>query len=348
MKDTTVKNSIDTRRIGSAHSGSPLINPIGARQAVNTITPTLGFGDIFGSGVVGRVAEFITDSVHIHEAKLIAPTANVLTLTASAASTLALAISSGKTLTLTTTDSFNLTIPATGTTALLGIANVFTVAQTINLGLVVNDNGDAAGDLRAESDNQTEMLLLDASADILYFGGTTNGTRIAANGSLSQIGTARIAWTKITAASVTITVGGTDASSVVANLQTAGDGNFFHLDEVAAAPALNFYVEFTGVTAFNWVRILAYYAGSATHALALQLYNWGGTTWDTFNALQNGAGDVATVGGYILDSGSFIVPVDTAYIGTAGNAGKVRVRFYHTMTGNSSHDIYVDTVELYQ
>ena len=43
-----------------------------------------------------------------------------------------LAVTSGKTLTLTATDNYNLTIPATGTAALLGTQNVFTVQQMID------------------------------------------------------------------------------------------------------------------------------------------------------------------------------------------------------------------------
>lgn len=68
----------------------------------------------------------------------------------------------------------------------------FQFADTVilDLGLVVNETGNADGDFRAESDNQVNMLFLDASADILYHGGTTNGTRLAANGDQSFIGTA--------------------------------------------------------------------------------------------------------------------------------------------------------------
>jgi hypothetical protein len=90
-------------------------------------------GDISGTGVIGRVAEFVTDTKTLQAANLIAPSANILTLTATAASTLALNITAGKTLTLTAADDYTLTIPATGTAALLGVANVFTAAQTVNV-----------------------------------------------------------------------------------------------------------------------------------------------------------------------------------------------------------------------
>jgi hypothetical protein len=95
-------------------------------------TPT-GGGDISGTGIAGQVAEFVTNTKTLQAANLIAPTANILTLTNSAASTLALAITAGKTLTLTSADNYNLTVPATGTAALLATANIFTVKQEINV-----------------------------------------------------------------------------------------------------------------------------------------------------------------------------------------------------------------------
>lgn len=86
---------------------------------------------VTGTGTAGRVAAWVTDSNTIQAAALIAPAANVLTLTATAASTLAAAISAGKTLTLTTTDDYNLTVPESMTVAGRDVANTFTAAQSI-------------------------------------------------------------------------------------------------------------------------------------------------------------------------------------------------------------------------
>lgn len=55
--------------------------------------------------------------------------------------------------------------------------------------LVINDAGAAAGDFRAESDTEENMILLDASADALYLGGTTNGVKIDKGGVVSLLGT---------------------------------------------------------------------------------------------------------------------------------------------------------------
>ena len=56
--------------------------------------------------------------------------------------------------------------------------------------LVINDDGDPAHDFRAESDTEENMLLVDASADAIYFGGATNGVKIAKGGEITLQGTA--------------------------------------------------------------------------------------------------------------------------------------------------------------
>jgi hypothetical protein len=105
-----------------------------------------GSGDVIDSGVVvGQLTKGVTDSKHITAAAIIPPASNILTLTNAAASTLALAITAGKTLTLTSTDDFNLTIPATGTAALLGTANVFTAVQQVSGALACAPTTNAFG-----------------------------------------------------------------------------------------------------------------------------------------------------------------------------------------------------------
>ena len=82
---------------------------------------------------------------------------------------------------------------ATQTTNVLSLetsAAAVNISMDNNGGAIFNEQGNATGDFRVESDNQANMLFLDASADILYLGGTTNGTRFAANGDQSFIGTA--------------------------------------------------------------------------------------------------------------------------------------------------------------
>ena len=131
------------------------------------------------------------------------------------------------------------------------------------------------------------------------------------------------------------------------NLQSL-DGSFYQVAETAGTP-FTCIIDFTSVTAFNWVNVVSSYAGSATHGVALQLWNWTGTpAWNTFNNVPHQMLDVTTAGIYILGNRDFFVPDDTPYIGTGGDAGKVRVRFAHSPAGVNGHDLYVDVVALYR
>jgi hypothetical protein len=176
----------------------------------------------------------------------------------------------------------------------------------------------------------------------LRIGDTTSPSNLLElyNGDLSFHGTARIAWTKITANSVTLSVGSTPASTV-SDLQTAHDGNLYHIDEAGGvSPAITLIVDFISVNAFNWVQIIGEYDGGATHAVNIEVYNWSTTNWDIFDShdgVESG-----------LTDHSFLVPDDTNYIGTGGSAGQVRVRLNHTQNGNGAHDFDIDVVTLYQ
>ena len=152
-------------------------------------------------------------------------------------------------------------------------------------------------------------------------------------------------WVKITATTVTTADGTEDGA--VADLQVAHDGLFYHVVETAGDPFTTI-IDFVSVTAFNWVNIIASYDGSATHSVAVQLYNFAETRWDTFDSAPHHFLDVTTADAYIIGNHDFFVPSDTAYIGTGGDAGKVRVRFAHSPAGVNGHDLYIDVVALYQ
>jgi hypothetical protein len=66
-----------------------------------------------GTGIAGRIAEWVTDTHTLQASTLIKSGAGVLTLAAAGA--------------------YTLTVPAAGTVALLATANVFTAAQTVNV-----------------------------------------------------------------------------------------------------------------------------------------------------------------------------------------------------------------------
>ena len=59
-------------------------------------------------------------------------------------------------------------------------------------GLVINETGGTTADVRVETDTEANMLFIDASADNMLLGGTTNGIQIDKGGILSFIGTSKI------------------------------------------------------------------------------------------------------------------------------------------------------------
>jgi len=171
-------------------------------------------------------------------------------------------------------------------------------------------------------------------------GGVSNNLDIADNGTISFNGTARIGWTKITANGVTLGDGPPTSGDTVSDLQTAHDGNTYEVAEIAANAGQNLIVDFTSVTAFNWVQILARVAETAGHALTVQLEitPFNDTAWHTYHVMKNQAADQN------FENYSFLVPDDAAYI----NSGVVKVRFIHEMAGDANDDWFFDVVALYQ
>lgn len=95
-----------------------------------------------GTGTAGRIAEWVTDANTVQASTLAKTGAGVLTLAAAA--------------------NYTLTVPATGTAALLGTANTFTAAQTINGNLVVD----------------TDTLFVDAANNRVGIGTTAPGATL--------------------------------------------------------------------------------------------------------------------------------------------------------------------------
>jgi hypothetical protein len=135
----------------------------------------------------------------------------------------------------------------------------------------------------------------------------------------------------LTPTALTHTVGTT--TSVLSDM-TAFDANAYTVTEVAAAPAIDFELTFTGVRRVRFIAARARYAGSATHATRVQLYNYLTAAYDSFDAFN-----LAQAYEY------HFIPVqdDAPYINASKEA---RVRFYHTETGNASHQFFVDYVAI--
>jgi hypothetical protein len=195
-----------------------------------------------------------------------------------------------------------------------------------------------------DDDPRIQSWKIKAGVDI---GDGTNYTAFDADGDIAFNGTARIDWAKITADNITQGAG-THGASALSDLQTAHDGNIYHIDEVAADPGFELTIEFVSVTSFNWVQINASYDGGTTHSIQIGLYNFSTTTWDVFGAFATSQAEIATAGEYSLQNMSFFVPADANYIGTGGDDGDVRVRFRHTSNGNANHDLDIGVVALYK
>lgn len=169
------------------------------------------------------------------------------------------------------------------------------------------------------------------------------------HGNLRDIGTnthaqidAHIAsvWAKNTANGVTLTKGG--SASTVTDLQVASDGNVYHVDEVNDSPHIQLVVDFAAVTAFNWVNIIGGYKGVTSHMVGIQveITPFDGSAWYTYSCMDH-HGTLE-----YLEDYSFFVPDDSIHI----NSGVVKVGFVHTTAspGNTSHDMELDVVALYQ
>lgn len=213
--------------------------------------------------------------------------------------------------------------------------------------LFLNDGDDGFGPteritVKADGNmgltNGNPLARLDVIGDARIGDSTTNYAQIDADGDLSFVGTSRIDWTKITANGITVT--GCTTGDTVSDLQTPNDGNTVTCSEVAATTN-HLVVDFTGVTAFNWVKILAYYDGGNTHNLDVQveIAPFDGTAWDSFDCMDHSP---ATT--HCSENHSFFVPDDSAYI----NSGVVKIRILHIAGTVNAHLWVFDEISLYQ
>lgn len=201
--------------------------------------------------------------------------------------------------------------------------------------------GTTNTDLQIYSDGTNGII--DVATSLRLGNNVTNYTEISSTGDVVFAGTARINWTKITANGATIRNNHGTTGSAVSDLQTAHDGNFYTLSEESGeTPAMDVEIDFTGVTAFNWVQILARYEQAvSSHGITvmLEITPFDGSAWHRYTYFTDQQADLTN------EDHSFFVPDDSAYI----NSGVVKVRFVHEMGGTSSnHDLVIDVCVLYQ
>lgn len=172
-----------------------------------------------------------------------------------------------------------------------------------------------------------------------WTGGATNYRKVASDGTITFYGTARIDWIKKTANGATIRNAHGTTGSAVTDLQTAHDGNAYTLVEEAETPGMDVEVDFTSITAFNWVQVMARYEGSSSHGITIQLEitPFDGSAWHTYGYFEDQPADQN------YQNLSFFVSSDTAYI----NSGVVKVRLVHEMAGTPNHELVIDNVALY-
>lgn len=145
----------------------------------------------------------------------------------------------------------------------------------------------------------------------------------------------------IIANSVTLVVG--TSGSVLSDLQTEADGNYYTIAELALSPAIDVVIKFTGVDFFNFLRVKAAYEGSSTHDVIIQLYNFETALYETRHIIHNLSTFDTTPGAEVIDTYEVKVERSDRYI----SSGEVWLRLCHPMMGNASHDLHIDYVSLY-
>jgi len=140
---------------------------------------------------------------------------------------------------------------------------------------------------------------------------------------------------RIFKAPATVTLNTGTSSSTVSDLQTLNDGNTYDLAEAASTPGMNLEINFTSVDSVKGFAIKAYYVGSSTHYVEVQIWNDTTSAWDVFVTLLSGLG---------MNYRYIEIPdFDADYIDGSGNT---IIRLYHPTSGNASHDLYIDYVAL--
>lgn len=141
-------------------------------------------GDITGAGTAGQVPYLTDVDVITGDAGLAYSTTAGLVVNESGAAAVDTRIESDN-------NAYMLFVDASADSLGIGTAAGGEIAAfTAAAGVVLNEGGAAAMDLRVESDTEANMLFVDASADALYLGGSTNGVKISKGGEFLLIGTA--------------------------------------------------------------------------------------------------------------------------------------------------------------
>lgn len=139
----------------------------------------------------------------------------------------------------------------------------------------------------------------------------------------------------IAPSSINVIVGTVIGGGTVADIQEWQDGNILQIQEEAATPGQNIEVTFENVRSFRRIGIAMAYMGSATHWVELAIWDTVSETWKVIHTFPNALGQ-----NYRYTD---IPPNSHDFIDASGN---VKIRFYHPVAGNASHNSYMDYVGL--
>jgi len=132
-------------------------------------------------------------------------------------------------------------------------------------------------------------------------------------------------------------VSGGAVTGTVADIQDEYDGNVYSVAEAAATPGFEFVIKFADVPFFKFIRLIAAYEGSATHAVVMQLYSFADAEYHTKRIVPSLPYYSLTPGAVVAGRYESVIEDSTPYI----SAGEVWMRILHPTNGNSSHDIHI-------
>lgn len=141
----------------------------------------------------------------------------------------------------------------------------------------------------------------------------------------------------LVASSITDNVAAQTPVGTVTDTQTALDGNEYNMPENNSNPALDIDFNFTNVSQVRGLVFNARYTGSATHQMLVSI-------WDDNSSVRRNIMVFSTTASN--NYRTVLIPDGTNFINGSGN---VKVSFHHSLvSGNTSHDLYVDYVALLQ
>ena len=131
-------------------------------------------------------------------------------------------------------------------------------------------------------------------------------------------------------------INGTNTEGDLSSLQTNDNASYVIQESTGVSP-LDVNVTFSGVTDMSKFVIREYYSGLSSHHVEFQVWDWVGSTWETY-------WDIVGQDGYTVITMPILDPA--SHIGTGDNLGNVKLRFHHVQTGVSTHYLSLDFIQL--